>query len=269
MRPAAHPHRIALAILVVSALAGCAPAEPAPPTLAAPRAHAGGAVWLAGDDASTPLVRHLVRRFQAASPGPRIRVLPSPGADGADRARGAGVLDGSFRLAAAAAQAEDALAIARTEAVLLVGAGVPGPAAVSAGLAEVASGRARVWPGGRPASIVRRGVAHPAESLALDGRVAAATLDAAGWAVIPGEAAARDAVQQTPGAVGFGDLGSLEMAAAPLRAYAVRGGALVVHVRASDPPAPRLADFLRWTRSPDGRAVVSELGYEAIEEPLP
>jgi hypothetical protein len=224
---------------------------------------------LAGDDASTPLIRHLVRRFQAASPGPPIRILPSPGADGADRARELGVLDGSFRLAAASEGAEDALAVARTEAVLLVGSGVPGPAAVAATLGEVASGRARVWPGGGPASIVRRGAAHPAESLALGARVAPATLDAAGWAVIPGEATARDAVQQTPGAVGFGDLGSLKMAAAPLRAYAVRGGALVVHVRASEHPAPRLADFLRWTRAPDGRAVVAELGYEAVEEPLP
>ncbi len=249
---------------------GCTP-EPVPPSLDPPvPAASEDRVHLAGDEAATLLLRHLAEHFSARNAGGGAVVVEAPlGAAGALRAVADGALDAACVLTAEGSPGpEGAVPIAITHAILATGGAsslrsltqerlrallLSGPTSESGPALLLA-------PADDPVQHALAAV-DPALEGAFDEAIAQHH-----WPVYFDGAALRDALRRTPGAVAVVDTGTLRHRAIPLWTVALTESPppdvrLVLQVVPGPHPPARLQEFLAFITGPDGRALVSDVGY--------
>ncbi len=258
--------------------AGCAPPVEVP-TIEAPPLAVDDRLLLAGDDAATPLLRHLTDHFTARHPGPAVVVEAPLGATGALRALADGALDAAIVVTPAATPAEwpagtEARVIAETEAVLVTGA------ASGVRRIEVVELRALLTGTGtgvpRLLSSVLLAPAGEAAQTAIARRAPGleqafeAAIERRRWPVFFEGQARRDALRRTPGALAIADLGSLRLLGAPFWRVDLVGLApdapparLEVRLVTRGVPRARLAELLRFLGGAEGQALLVDVGYRA------
>lgn len=257
------------------ALAACGSPEPPPPLDAPAVRPPDRVVRLAGAAGATPLVSHLAGVFKDREPGLPLVVDAPIGADGAVRALDAGVLDGALVLAdAGAPPRSEAACVALTRPTLVAGPEVPVRSLSPEALASALAGNDAAWPSGLPRRVLLRPADDPgqhalaATSPALQGAFAQA-LGSARWRVVLRDADLRDQLARTPGAIGVLDSGSLGLHGAPLWPVRLEGvdapRPLCVWLAPRAEAPERLSAFIRFLLSPQGQALVGDLGYLPAE----
>ncbi|MEZ4472815.1 MAG: hypothetical protein R3F60_18920 [bacterium] len=242
--------------------------EPPPdvPGLPPPRPPSARAeVRLAGDAVVTGLVQRLAEEFTARNPGALLVVEAPLGGRGALRALQDGVLDAALLAVGPGETAPaGAIGLASTRVVLAAGraTGLRGrwsPLALKAALTTPEPG---------PLRFILRGTDDPLQralvvaSPALGPAFERAQVEQR-WLTLADDAAVRDALRATPGAVVVADTGSLALHGLPVWSVVVGDAAPVVGLSLQlRPDAPdRLRAFVAWATGPDGQALVQEFGY--------
>lgn len=255
------------------ALCACEP-EVQPPVIDPPLpVSAERRIHLAGDEAATPLFRHLAEHFSALRPGLTVVVDSPLGASGARRAVEDGAIDGALVVTPLAGPGPEpeGTAIAVTFATLVTGPGTVARQIGTERLADLIAGHAgdaAPWQTlflaapEDPAQRALGAVAPPVGAALEDARAARR------WPTFFEAQALRDAVRRTPGALAFTDAGSLRMLALPLWPVRLVSAAgepvedrLVVRLVPGASPRARLTEFVTFLRSPEGQALILDVGY--------
>ena len=234
--------------------------EPAPPTTDDSRLH------IAGDEAATPLFRHLADHFSARRPGPAVVVESPLGAVGARRALEDAALDAALVVGGAPGEG---IVIAVTRVTLVTGAA----SSLRQLSPETLRGllRGEPAPGGASRTMFLASADDPVQRALSEAtpELQAAFAEAISgrrWPLFFDGQALRDAVRRTPGAVAVTDSGTLQMLALPL--WPVRLGPspkfddrLALRIVAPETPRPRLVAFIEFLRSAEGQALITDVGY--------
>lgn len=272
--PRTLPAAVLAAALVACALGVAAELGPSPPPpLQAPRTAPRvrtGAVEVAGSGSNVPLTRALAAQWSAG----RVVVHESVGSTGALRALRDGVID--VGLISRALTAEDlrgglrATPYARTPVVLAAHPSVTARTISRAALLDVLSGARTRWDDGAPLLFVMRergDSSHRALAAALPGfaRAEEDAQRARRFRVMYSDDELRDAVAETPGALGVTDVGGARLGGQRVVPIAIDGVAshavkeLTFVTRADAPEAARA--FVAFASSPQGRALIVASGY--------
>lgn len=260
-------------LLGVCALWACEPAPSPPPLDPVPPISDASRLHLAGDEAATPLFRHLADHFSARRPGPPVVVESPLGARGALRALEDAAIDAALvvtpHTGGAAADGEQGIPIALTRVTLVTGAA----SSFRQIAPDVLQGllRGDVSPEGASRTMLLAGGDDPAQrALAQVSPALEAAFDEAvatrRWPVFFEGQALRDAVRRTPGALAVTDTGTLRMLAIPLWQVRVTPAPgyddrLVLRLVGPGKPRPRLAEFIEFLRGPEGQALIADVGY--------
>ncbi len=250
-------------------LMGCA-RESSPPTLEPAPLRDAAPVRLVGVEAATPVLSRLVQTFLVRAPGaPVVVELPLPEA-GARAALADGAVDAAVLLTV-----DEGQPLARTRPALVVGPQAAVRHLDPARAAALLETPGATWPSGLPV----RPFLRPSDDPVQRALMAASPRLATAWEaalrerrhrVVVGDSALRQALRDTPGSLGITDLGSLRMHGSPLWVVSLEGveaPALDVAVLTGEAVPRRLRAFLDFAAGPAGRAVATELGYEAPEGP--
>lgn len=173
-----------------------------------------------------------------------------------------------------------AVRYAITEVILAANPGVSPQSISPRELVEVLRGERLRWSDGAPLRFIAREAgdsSHLALAAAVQGFAAAEDTALRGrrFMMVTSDDALRDALVETPGALGVTDLGGAQMHRRPLLRVPLAGpdGApspaitkdlTLVFALA---PRPEVADFVAFVRSSEGREVVRASGYLAPEGP--
>lgn len=268
----------ALVAVCAGFAAACAPPVEVP-AIEATAVPVEARLLVAGDDAATPLMRHLSDHFTARHPGPAVVVEAPLGAAGALRALVDGALDAALVVTPAGQPpalppGTVAQVVALSEAVLVTGA--------ASGIRRMdASELLALLRGGetgaprRLSSVLLAPADEPAQSLvarrvpglaeAFDGAI-----ERRRWPVFFEGQARRDALRRTPGALAAADLGALRLLGVPFWRVELSGvpadapsTRLAVQLVTRVSPTPRVAALLAFLGGPEGRALVVDVGYGA------
>ena len=246
----------------------CEPVQSPPPMPAPTERPTRGAIHLAGDTVTTPLVERLAQVFQDRVRGHSITVEPPIGPSGAGRALQDGVID-----AALLAQPSNlppppnAVRVARTRVVVAVSRAGGAHQMSPEELARTLLGQRPSWPTGLPRRVLLGPPDDPLQ-LALGSRLPvvgvalARAFEQGIWPVYSRGSALRSALRVTPGALAITDMGSLGLHGLPV--WVVRVGEPVfvdLWVRAGPNPRPRLAAFMRWLVGSEAQEMIRGLGY--------
>lgn len=253
------------------ALWGCQP-QAEPPVMSAPAVRPPeDAIRIAGASAATPLMRHLVRRFAAASPGRPIVVEAPLGNQGALQALEAGVVDAALvALPAGRSRPPGGIEVATTPIGVIASSGVPSRTMSPSELASILRDEAGNWPGGHRRRVLLRPEFDPAQRLIgeLDVDLGAALEEAHRrhtWPVYHEDEAWRDALKRAEGAIAIADLGSVHQLALPVRTIksteSETWGELVLWLIPRRQAQRRLYGLMDFIKSPEARAMVIEMGY--------
>ncbi len=261
-----------LSCLLLMAAVGCNSA-PAPPSLEPTPPNAEGqarAVRVAGLATATPLIARLARAFEARHPGPRVVVDAPLSARGAKAALSDGALDGAIIGAPEGEVPPNATRVAATRPSLAVGAGVR-TRSLDAGTVRDHLEAARLtWPDGLPVRVLLRPLDDPLQRALVQGRsdlevAFREAVEARRFRVLAHDADLRQALQDTPGAIGVTDLGAMRMHGTPLWPVHLEGVTVPrvdLWLGTASTPPPRLQAFLAFVEGAEGRALVVDLGYE-------
>lgn len=256
----------ALAVVLAAAAAGGAAAEE---------------LRVAGTGSALGTMRALGKAFAARNPGVTLTVVIGLGSGGAVRALGAGKLDVAItNRADIAGDGLKSAEYARTPFVVAVAASL-GVAALSTAELTAMFRRARArWPGGERVRLVLRPATDVDTVLARalsPGMAAALELAAAsaGPYIAATDDLAADAIERTPGAIGFSTLAQIRSEERALRPLALDGRAPSVEaarsgawphvkvfhivIRAADEGALG-GRFARFVLSPEALPILERLG---------
>lgn len=248
-----------------------------------------GVLHLAGSGANLPLTRALADAYIARDRSAHIVVYESIGSGGGVRA----VYDDVVDLGLVSRPLKDgeaalgvaALPYARVPVVAAVNLGVPDVSVTAQELVDIYAGRKTTWSDGSPIVVFQRepgDSSHRAVARALP-EFAAADEDAyrsKRWRVILHDRAMQEALAITPGAIGLVDAGTISLERLPLRPLQLDGIAASeasVQTRrypfakdlafvAVEEPTGLVAEFVRFTQSEDGRALMRAHGYIPLPE---
>lgn len=270
-----------LAALFTTALGAVAEVGPTPPS---PRASATTrdpreAIELAGSGSNVPLTRALARAWASRAPGRPVVVHESVGSAGGIRA----LLDGAVDVAMISRPLRDGEAqgyrvarYATTEVVLAAHVAVTQREITPRELIEVLRGARTRWRDGTPLRFVGREAgdsSHRALALALPGFAEAEheALRRRRFRVTFSDDDLRDALVETPGALGVTDRGGARMHGRPLSiitlsrapsAPAITKDLAFVYRPGARPEVDALLDF---ARSPEGVAIARAAGYDPVQ----
>lgn len=244
------------------------------------------ALVAAGSGTALPAARILLRAYASRAPAFHLEIAESIGSTGAPLAVRAGAAALGLMSRPLKPREADALCELSFAQDLLIVAAAPDvttPGLTSDELVRVFAGELREWTEDhRPIHVLQREAgdsgsqtfaAHipalgPALQQALDGRR---------WLVLFHDAEMQEALQQTPGALGFFDLGALRAQGLKLKVLAINGQApspeafaqgrypfaktLAFLLRKGEALPPDLAAFIAFSRSTEGVAALSRNGY--------
>lgn len=246
----------------------------------------------AGSGTALPALRVLVDAYRARTPGFQLTVAESIGSAGAPLA----VRDGAATLGLMSRPLKESetpglcsVAFARDLLVLAAARDVPVRNVASADLVKIFSGTLRSLPGGpaREVHVLQREAGDSGSELFAEHvpglkQALEDSLAARRWLVLFHDAEMQAALLQTPGAIGFFDLGALQSQKLPLQTLSIDGVApsaealaagrypfvktLWFVVRRGAPAGDELGSFLGFARSAAGVATLEKAGYLA---PLP
>lgn len=269
---------VAALCLLLQGLSACAPAVDVPVIEPSPLP-AGERLLVAGDDAATPLMRHLADHFSARHPGPTVVVEAPLGAAGALRALEDGALDAALVVTAVGdlprvPAGMMAQVIAWTDAILVTGAASGVRRLAVAELLALLRGENTAAPR-RLSSLLLAPDIDPAQAAIarrMPGLAQAfeAAIERRRWPVFYEGQARRDALRRTPGALAAADTGSLRLLGVPFWPVELVGlpanavpARLAVQLVTPERPKERIAALLRFLTSPEGRALLVDVGYGA------
>ncbi|BDU73026.1 substrate-binding domain-containing protein [Mesoterricola silvestris] len=245
----------------------------------------GGAVLrVGGAGAGLGTLKRLGEAFQNVQPGAKVQMVPNLGSSGGIKA----LLDGAVDLAVAARPLRPgefqggarAHPYGRTPFLFIANLDVPSTQVTPADLEALLEGRLRNWPGGPRARIVLRPLGDGDTDLmaALSPAMAQALRAAhgrTGMVLAVTDQEALDAVARIPGALGTSTLAQLVTEPRSVKVLRYNGsepnlknlaaGAYPLAkamALVTGPRSPALAQaFLRFVRSPQGRALLSATGH--------
>lgn len=255
------------------AFIACEPASDPPPLDPVPPVSDANRLHLAGDEAATPLFRHLADHFSARRPGPPVVVESPLGARGALRALEDAAIDAALIVTPHAGRADapggQGIPIAVTRVTLVTGAASSFRQIAPDALQALLRGDTPV--DGTSRTLLLAGGDDPAQralaqvSPALEAAFGEAVATRR-WPVFFEGQALRDAVRRTPGALAVADTGTLRMLAMPLWQVRVTPAPgyddrLVLRLAVPGSPRPRLLEFIEFLRGPEGQALIADVGY--------
>ncbi|MCB9548099.1 MAG: hypothetical protein H6706_19970 [Myxococcales bacterium] len=222
-------------------------------------------VRLAGDAVATGLIQRLAEEFTARNPGEALVVEAPLGGRGAQRALQDGVLDAALVVVGPGETPPPGSASLATTRVVLAAGRATGlrerwsPLAFRAALTGGEAGALRFILRGPDDPLQRAlGVHYPGLGPAFERAFVEQR-----WLTLTEDAAVRDALRATPGAVVVADSGSLALHGLPVWSVSLGEPTPILDVRVvprADAP-PRLGAFLAWATGPDGQAAIQEFGY--------
>lgn len=259
------------AALMAQGVAGCGQQTAAPAIEAARPRIAGPTVRVAGDAVATPLMSRLAAAFSARHPGAPIVVDAPISSSGALRAWRSGAIDIALMVTSGDAPApEGAVLLAETEPILVAGPGVRTRRITADVLAAVLRGENPSWPDG----LARRVLLAPADDPAqrafanTSPGLRAAFQDAnrdRRWRVVHQAAALRQAIAETPGAIGVLDKGGLSLHGTPVWPVALTAGRppdrLRLWILPDREQRARSVGLMAFVTGPEGRTFAKNLGY--------
>lgn len=262
------------AVLVLGAVLAWTPAA---------RAADEGRIVIAGTGAGLPVLQALAGEYAASAPGVTIRVLPSLGSGGGIKAVRAGVVQIAVS-ARPLSEAERAhglreTPLARTPFVIATGLATAAQDVTLAELAAMYAGSRPRWPDGQPV----RPVLRPADDVdtrllkAMSPemeRAAQAAAQRQGMNVATTDAAAANALETVPGAIGATSLSLVVSERRRLKALRIDGReptlaslaagtypfAKTLTLVTAERPAPEVEAFLRFLLSPRGAELLQAHG---------
>lgn len=270
--------------LDVAAEAAAGPIEPATLSTVANRE-----LLIAGSGSNLALTQLLARAFEQTQSNVHVRVHPSIGSRGGvhaahDRAVHIGLLSRDLTTAETALGLQ-VVPYARVPVVLACSSDVLKRNMNAQEIVALYRGVAPPWKTGVPVTVLLR--EHGDSSTRAAGKIIHGlqdALDAAQrarlWRVLRTDRQMQEALRTTSGAVGFFDLGTLQIRGLPLRALSIDGVqpsaatvrdgryplfkdlSFVVPQEASD----LARQFIAFTRGLEGRSVMEQAGYIALPE---
>ncbi|MBI2894115.1 MAG: substrate-binding domain-containing protein [Deltaproteobacteria bacterium] len=285
--------RSSLVFVVTAAIAGTVivgarAAEPTDPRqdrrarVPRPRPLPQGRCEIAGSGSNVPLVRRLARAFEERHPGERIVVHDSIGSSGGVRA----TLDSVVHIGLVSRPLEEAearaglRAIAHVRVPVVLGAhpSVRDSSLPMSRLVDLVRGRTVKWSDGRRAVLLHRERGDSSNRVLLEKStpLRRAYRDALGrthFRVLFHETEMVSALAQTPGSVGFVDLGVLRLVDEPLALVRIDGldpdGADYPYMKdlffvVRGEPRGVAARFLEFVRTSDARELATNADYRPL-----